>query len=157
MKKTVTLLSFSAKQVMGRLVIAALLFMLFQAAGFSQSKNFKEEIGDLSLVMWKAPAGIDAAVADENARLAVSLGQPDLQDHDRALFLAYQRMLTYLQSAVQSSTPVDEAIYQSYEKVMLEAPADKSLAPMPEGVLVTFIPGLVELLTVVPVPDATNN
>jgi|GEM_PF-1548286 len=157
MKKTVTSLSFSAKRMTGRLVFAMLSFVFFTATAFGQSNNFKEEIGDLSLIVWKAPAGIDAVVADENAKLAVSLGQPDLQDHDRALFLAYQRLLTYVQSAVQNSTPVDEAIYLSYEKVLTEAPADKYLASMPNGLLVTFIPGLVEALTVVQVPDASGN
>jgi len=140
-----------------RFVFAMSVVVFFSAGAFGQGNNIKEEIGDLSLIVWKAPAGIDAVVADENAKLSVAFSQPDLQVHDRALLTAYQRMLTYVQAAVQSSKPVDEAIYESYEKVLTEAPADKNLAPMPEGLLITFIPGLVEALTVVPVPDASGN
>jgi len=157
MKKTVTSLSFSAKRMMSRLVFAMLTFVFFTATAFGQNNNFREEIGDLSSIRWKTPVGIDAVVADENAKIAVSLSQSDLQDHDRALFLAYQRMLTYLQAAVQNNLPVDESIYQSYEKVILEAPADPALAPMPTGMLVTFVPGLVESLAEVPVLDAISH
>mgnify|MGYP007117565358 CR=1 FL=1 len=53
MKKTVTSLSFSAKRMTGRLVFAMLSFVFFTATAFGQSNNFKEEIGDLSLIVWK--------------------------------------------------------------------------------------------------------
>lgn len=153
MKKTVTFLSFSAKRVTGKLVFPLLISMFFAATVFGQSKDFKEEIGDLSSKEWKSSGSIDATVAEENARLATILGQPDLQPEDRSLFLAYQRLLGYVQSATQAGNPVNDAILTSYEKVLVEVPLDLDLKYMPEGALMALVPGLVELLSAIPVPE----
>lgn len=152
MKKTVTSLSFSAKRVLGRLAFAALFISFFQAVSFSQSNSIKEEIGDLSSKVWRDPVGIDVAIADENARLTTILGQPDLQPQDRSLFLCYQRLLNFVQTATQAGKPVDEAIVGGFEQVLAEAPHDVDLKHLPDGALSMFIPGVVELLTAVPVP-----
>ena len=65
-------------------------------------------------------------------------------------------MLDYTQIAIQSGKAVDVSIFESYEKVLDEAPTDKLLSPLPEGILVTFIPILVEVLTEVPVPELSG-
>lgn len=153
MKKTVTCLSFSANRVTGRVLFPMLVFVFFAATAFGQSQDFKEEIGDLSSKEWKSSGSIDATVAEENARLATILGQLDVQPEDRSLFLAYQRLLGYVQSATQAGNPVNDAIIASYEKVLAEVPHDTALKNMPEGSLMTLMPGLVEMLSAIPMPE----
>ncbi|MBK9335076.1 MAG: hypothetical protein IPM98_00250 [Lewinellaceae bacterium] len=153
MKKTVTTLSFSANGMMSRLALALLLFAFSSAVAFGQSNDFREEIGDLSSIVWKTSTGIDVVVAEENARLAVVLSQPGLQQQDRSLFLSYQRLVGYVQSAAQAGTPLDAAIFKSYEKVLAEVPHDVNLKHLPDGALMTLVPGLLELLSQVPTPE----
>ena len=153
MKKTVTSLSFSAMRMLSSVVFFTLSFAFFTAAAYGQNKNFKEEIGDLSSKVWKTSVGIAETVTDENARMATILGQPDLQQQDRSLFLSYQRLLNYIDVSTQAGMPVGEAIVGSYEKVIGEVPYDVDLKHLPEGALMTLVPQLVELLSAVPVPD----
>jgi hypothetical protein len=153
MKKTVTMLSFSVGKIVSRLAFVLLLFTFSNAVTFGQSNNFREEIGDLSSIVWKTPTDIDVVVAEENARLAGLLSQPGLQLQDRSLFLSYQRLVGYVQTAAQAGTSPDVAILKSYEKVLSEVPHDVDLKHLPEGSLMTLVPGLVELLSQVPTPE----
>ena len=77
-----------------------------------------------------------------------------MQLDEKATFLAYQRLLNYIQSNLQAGKTPQEAIMLSYEQVVAEAPKDADLAYMPEGLLASFVPGLVEAFTEAPVPQA---
>jgi len=156
MKKTVTCLSIFAREVTCKLVLSAFFCLVFSGVAFSQGLDHWKEIGDFSHNFWKPAAGIDASMVQEHARMDLALTQVDIQDVDRAIYLSYKRMLDYTQIAVQSGKAVDVSIFESYEKVLAEAPTDKLLSPLPEGILMTFIPVLVEALTEVPVPDVSG-
>jgi hypothetical protein len=156
MKKTVTCLSIFAREAMAKLVLPVLFCVVFSGVAFSQGLDQWKEIGDFSQNVWKPAVGMDASMAQEHARMDLALTQVDIQDVDRAIYLSYKRMLDYTQIAIQSGKAVDVSIFESYEKVLDEAPTDKLLSPLPEGILVTFIPVLVEVLTEVPVPELSG-
>lgn len=152
MKKTVTSLFIFANETLGKILLPVLFCFSLTSVAFGQGLDHWKEIGDFSNNVWKTPAGIEASISQEHARMDLALTQPDIQDADRAMYLSYKRMLDYSQVNIQAGKPVDEAIFESYDKVLAEIPADKALSHIPEGILVTFIPVLVEALTEVPTP-----
>ncbi len=155
MKKIVTSLSSFATKAAGIPALCTL-FFLFLVASISAQSVDHAEIGDYSKVVWRPLAGLNAVIAQEDARLDGFLATPDLQERDRAIYTAYKRMLAYTQVLIQDSKPVDEAIFEGYEKVLAEAPNDKQLELLPEGLLMTFIPVLVEVLAEPQVPDMSG-
>lgn len=153
MKKVVSLISHV--ETAGRtLRVFALFLCLFSAsAAFGQGIDPKAVIGDLSTVQWKTTSEVDQVIVQEHDRMDVALNEPGLPDEDRALFLGYQRMLGYVQAAVQATKPLDDAILYGYTQTAADAPADPDLKLMPEGALLDLVPGLVELLIAVPVAE----
>ncbi len=152
MKKTLTSLSFLAKQAISKGVLILLVAVFFAVPVFSQDLN------DLNGVTWKTTADLSASLAQESAQTDVTLAQPGLPAVDQAIFKAYKRLLGYVQSDLQANVPVADAIVKNYEKVIAEAPKDADLAEMPEGVLATYLSGLVEALSAVQndIPIAPN-
>ncbi|MDX2134139.1 MAG: hypothetical protein SFV52_05115 [Saprospiraceae bacterium] len=134
-------------------VFALFLFLFSASVAFSQGLDPKAVIGDLSTVQWKATSEVDQVLVQEHNRMDVALNEPGLPDEDRALFLGYQRMLGYVQSAVQATKPLDDAILYGYTQTVADAPSDPDLKLMPEGALLSLVPGLVELLIAVPVAE----
>jgi hypothetical protein len=65
-------------------------------------------------------------------------------------------MLDLVLSNAQANKPLDEAVYDSYEQVLKESLVDSDLKPAPQGLLITFVPGLIEVLTVAPEADASG-
>lgn len=151
MKRTFTSLSFSVKQAVSQRIFALLCAAFFCIPAFGQNNGPIEDFSYLTTVVWKPNVDLDASLVQERSRMDVALSQPGLQDGDRSLFMAYQRLLDYIQ-ADMGSKPVPEAITTNYEKVLTEAPGDPDLKSLPDGILGTYLPGLVELLTKVPVP-----
>lgn len=111
-----------------------------------------KDLGDFSAITWKATADLNAALSDEQARANLALTAPGMPLEEKALFLSYKRMLSYIQADLQAGKPADEAIVSSYEQVLNEAPKDVDLAYLPDGLLATFVPGLVESLAASPKP-----
>lgn len=130
---------------------------LFSIASISAQSVEHAAIGDYSKVVWRPITDMTSVIAQEDTRMDAYLATPDLQDSDRAIYIAYKRMLAYTQALIQDNKPVDEAIFEGYEKVIAEAPGDKYLAFLPEGLLMTYIPVLVEALAEVPVPELSGN
>jgi|SRR5688572_1684775 len=81
---------------------------------------------------------------NEQYRIEKLLESADLQDSDRALFLAYQRLLKYAKIDVAAGMQYSDAVIKNYEKVASEALKDPILAKLPEGYLETLLPGLLE-------------
>lgn len=138
------------------LAFTLLLWLLFGWGVQAQSSSAREELGYLSQISWQAPADAISKMNAERARYGAVLAWPDLPSADKALYKAYLRLLDYTEALLQSGKTLDEAIVESYEKVIAEAPADPELKEMPEGTLFTFIPGLAEMLTEVHIPQLSG-
>jgi len=132
-----------------KLIVFSLLFTGLSIFSFSdmQAQSVTIDLSYLSSVLWKTNVELNASLVQERSKMDVVLSLPDLQSADRSLFLAYQRLLDYILEDIQANMPVAEAIKTNYEKVLTEAPKDPDLSKMPDGILGTFIPGLVETLT----------
>lgn len=156
MKKAITFLPFQAKWVTGIQVLMLSLVAILPSLAYSQNADVRQEIGDLSAIDWKNVPAFEAAIAQEDARMDGYLAAPGLSSEDRALYLSYQRMLELVISNVQSSKPLDEAVYDSYEQVLEESRINPDLKAAPSGLLITYIPGLIEVLTEVPQADASG-
>lgn len=144
-----------ASQVKAWCLVAAIgVFSIWSAQG--QSGSIREELGYLSQVTWQSPADAVSAMNAERARYNAALAWPALPSVDKAIYKAYLRLLDYTEVLLQNGKTLDEAIVEAYEKVMAEAPADPELKEMPEGILFTYIPGLVELLTEVHIPQLSG-
>lgn len=137
--------------------ILLMLVMLFCGLTvYSQTPSVVEQIGDISTNKWKSAADLNLSLAGEDAKMVLLLNNPSLIEPEKALFKAYQRLLGYIQSDLQTGKPVDQAIIGSYEKVLVDAVVDPELKNMPEGLLLSYIPGLIETLNEVPVPVPVN-
>lgn len=109
---------------------------------------------DMKLVNWKSNVELTQTLSAEISKVEGMLNTPDLQPVDQSIYKAYKRMLTYTQQNIQNALPVDEAISKGYLLVLNEAPKDPELNKLPEQMLGTYLPGLVEMLTAVHVPVA---
>ncbi len=138
------------------MALTLLLWLLFGWDAQAQSSSVREELGYLSQISWQAPADAVSKMDAERARYDAVLAWPDLPSADKALYKAYLRLLDYTEVLLQNGKTFGEAIVESYEKVIAEAPADPELKEMPEGILFTFIPGLAEMLTEVHVPQLSG-
>ena len=124
-----------------------LVTMLVAVQGFSQNATTEQQLGDLSSVKWKTTSDIGSAIEQEQAKMLLAMSAPDQAEDEKAMYHSYDRLLGYVLVELQADKPVDEAIKSSYEKVLLEAETDIELKQMPLGILATFIPGLIEVLT----------
>lgn len=151
MKRTSTSYLFGVKRAIHRGMSFFLFLFLFTTAAFAQNVNPLEDIGDLSAVKWKTQSDLDETIKQEQGRVDGMLADPNLQVPDQALLQSYRRLLVYVNTDVQGGMPVPEAVATNYEKVLTEADTDPDLKNTPSGSLFTLIPGLVEMLTEVPV------
>ena len=151
MKRNATSLSLSVNWMASKVFFTLLFSALFCTSVFSQNSP-QQDVGDLSAIVWKHAPELNQSLAQERDRMDVALTQPDLTDADRSLYLSYKRLVDYVEADILASKPVNEAIATNYEKVLTEAPNDADLKFLPDGVLMTYLPGLIEALTEVPVP-----
>lgn len=135
-------------------MLAAFFVAFFGAVAFGQSSGTAQDFGYLASVDWKSNPDLNVTLVQERSKMDVSLSEPSLQSSDRALFLAYQRLLDYVMADIQASVPLEKSIPANYEKVVTEAETDQDLKDMPSGVLATYLPGLIEALQTVPTPIA---
>lgn len=156
MKRTFTSRPFLAKQMIIKttLLLFCAVFAVFTAFGQTTPS---QDVGDLSGMVWKSAANVNQAIAQEQAKMDVALTAPGMSLDERALFLSYRRLVSYIQTDVQGGMPVQEAVVTNYEKVLAEAPADPDLKHLPPGLLRTFLPGLIEILQETPTPQALGN
>ncbi len=147
-----TSLSFSLKRVVGKgiLLLVGSIFVCTLVSG--QKMTPAQDVGDLSAIVWKPATDFNQSLAMERSRMDLALTTPGLPASDRSLYLSYHRLLDYIQSDVQAGTTAAEAITNNYVKVLQEAPSDQDLKDLPDGMLQTYLPGLIEALTEVPVP-----
>lgn len=131
----------------GNKLLLTFVAVLFSWSLFGQTLTPAQEIGDLSEVKWKDTPSLTPVLAIEQSRMDVALSPASVAADEAALYHAYKRLLTYLQSDIQSGMSVDKSILDAYEKVLSDAIADPELKNMPNGHLATYIPGLVEMLT----------
>ena len=143
--------------MIGKTMLALLCFALVSLSAFGQNSDPKQDIGNLTGIVWKAAPGVSDVVAQEQSKMDLALTTPGMPLDERALFLSYRRLVTYIQADFQGGMPVDDALVTNYEKVLTEAPSDPDLKHLPPGLLRTFIPGLIEALTEVPQPQALGN
>jgi hypothetical protein len=127
--------------------------LLSSLPSFAQVYNGPDSLQLLSIV-WKANGEVLKTLHDESTQLDAYLSSPGLQEVDHAVFLSEKYMVTYLQEDVQSGKLLNEAIMKSYKKVLTDAKNDPSMALLPDGMLGTYIPRLIESLTAVPKPNA---
>ena len=90
--------------------------------------------------------------------MTLALSRASLASDEQALYKAYQRLLTHLQAEIQAGHPLDAAIVKAYEIVLSDAANDPEIKNLPEGHLITFVPGLLEVLQEVqtPKPETAN-
>jgi hypothetical protein len=152
MKKISTESTFFAKSGAIKLVIAFVLFVFSASLLQAQQSTARDLIGDLTGQVWKSSTDIDVLVQAETARMDAAIANPDTPEPDRALFEGYKRLVGYVQLGIQAGSPVDEALYAGYDKVIAESLEDPLLKQMPEGTLINLVPTLVESLIAVPEP-----
>lgn len=155
MKGTATFLS-SAKRLSVKWCLSLMTVALFSIPVFSQTVTPEQEVGDLSKIKWVDNSSIAPVLNQEKTRMDVALSPATVAPDEAALYKAYKRMLDYLNTNLQAGKAVDASILEAYEKVLAEAGSDPELKYMPQGVLATYIPGLVEILTV-PIKAETAN
>ena len=138
---------------------ASLVFRLFGmttlllVANLAFAQNFDANVkalGDLSTQTWKSTVDLNTVFSSEMGRTDITLATPDLQEADKALFLAYKRLVTYVQVDTQSGQGVDKAILESYKRVLTEALKEPTLQKLPTDMFLILVPGLVEVLTATP-------
>lgn len=88
--------------------------------------------------------------------MATALSPSSLAADEKALYKASNRLLVYLQVDIQAGKALDDAILESYVKVLNDSTTDPELKNMPSGQLATFVPGLVEVLAA-PIKPTTAN
>jgi len=138
-------------QFVGKSMFVMLFCACFTSNASAQT-SAASDLGDLSAVNWKATADLNLSIAVEQAKANLALSAPSMQLDEKALYLSYTRMLNYIQTNLQAGKTADEAIALSYEQVLSEAPKDADLTYLPDGLLATFVPSLVETFTVSPKP-----
>jgi hypothetical protein len=121
--------------------------MLLAIQGFSQNATTEQPFGDLSSVKWKTTSDIGSAIEQEQAKMSLAMSAPDLAEDENAVYHSYDRLLGYVLVELQDNKPVEEAILTAYDKVIVESETDIALKQLPSGILATYIPGLIEVLT----------
>lgn len=152
MKRSFTTRSFSAKWIISRGILALSFSALFCIAATCQNSGSLVELGNLPAVKWKSLADLDQTILQENTKMDLALSPVGLQPADRALYLAYKRLISYIQADVQAGEKIGEVFLKRYEQILGEAPSDPNLKALLTGTLEGLLPGLVEALTEAPVP-----
>ena len=109
---------------------------------------------NMNAITWKSNPELAQTLTTEKERVDVFLNTPGLQAEEQAIYKAYNLMLTYIQQHIQNNVPAQDAITKGYQQVLNEAPKNQELAKLPDQMLGTFLPGVVEMLSATPVPVA---
>jgi hypothetical protein len=133
-------------------VIATIIFLCpFQAE--AQTDNGPTSI-NMTAVTWKSNPEIAQTLTTEKERVDVLLSAQGLQPEELSIYKAYNLMLTYIRQHIQNNIPSQDAITKGYQQVLNEAPKNQDMAHLPDQMLGTYLPGLVEMLSETPVPVA---
>lgn len=138
-------------QILSKGLLALLVSAFFYSTASGQNDT-GTDLGYLSSTNWKTVPNLNISIAQEQSKVALTLSAPNMPLDEKALFLSYQRMLTYIQTNLQAGNSAHEAIKISYAQVLAEAPKDPALSYLTEGMLAIFLPALVESLTQTPIP-----
>jgi hypothetical protein len=120
---------------------------------FAQNKG--EEIGDLSGITWKDTDLVNVVLLEEEVKIGQSLSTPNLQDVDKAMYIAYKRLLEYIKSS-PSDLGLEKAIEDSHARVLKEALIDQDIKQMPLDGFSVLVSVLVESLQYVPQAQGGN-
>lgn len=144
---------FTSRFFFGITIATCFLLSLISTDIKSQTDNGPASI-DMKNTAWKSKIDLDQTLTSEKIKVEEILTTPGLQPVDKSIYKAYSRMLTYIQQYIQNNLQVDEAISKGYQSVIDEAPKDPELSLLPDHMLGTYLPGLVEMLAAVNVPVA---
>ncbi len=150
---------FSSQAKLCALILVGCFFPMTSTLAQSSSSTVREDLGGLRDIVWREPLDAASVIDAERSRYGSFLSAfwpSGIPSADQALFKAYIRLLNYVEQALQGGKALDDAIVESYEKVIGEAPADPELKEMPEGILFTYLPGLIEALTEVQQPQLSG-
>jgi hypothetical protein len=150
MKNRYTLLSSGAS---GALRLGGILLALcwFVPVLSAQNASLAEQVGDLSSKAWKRNTEISSTINTELTNTDLALAQPALQAADKAMYLAYKRIVLDVQANAQGT--VDKSIEHSYKQLMEDYSKDPSLKDLSLDGLRVLLQGLVESLTAAPVVE----
>lgn len=134
-----------------RMALVVIVLVFFSALAFGQNADPKQDLGDLSSIVWKSSPALTDALGEERVKTDITLAAPGLPDVDRSIFLSYRLLLDYIQAEIQGGKAVADAVAESYEKVLSEAPENPGLKLLPAEGLLNQIPTLIEALAETPV------
>lgn len=133
--------------------VFALMTLFCTSQVSAQTDNGPASI-NMNAITWKSNPEITQTLTAEIERTDVLLSTPGLQAEEQSIYKAYKLMLTYIQLHIQNNVPAQDAITKGYQQVLHEAPKNQDLANLPDQMLGTYLPGLVEMLSAVPAPVA---
>ena len=109
---------------------------------------------NMSAITWKSNPEIVQTLTAEKERVDGLLNTPGLQADEQSIYKAYSLMITYIHQHIQNNVSTEDAISKGYQQVLNEAPKNQELAKLPDQMLGTYLPGLVEMLSATPAPVA---
>lgn len=120
---------------------------------FAQNKG--EEIGDLSGITWKDTDAVNVVLLEEEVKIGQSISTPNLQDVDKAMYIAYKRLLDYIKGS-PSDLGLEKAIEDAHARVLKEALIDQDIKQMPLDGFSALVSVLVESLQYAPQVQSSN-
>jgi hypothetical protein len=134
-------------------LVAFMTILISANTMFAQSKG--GEIGDLSSITWKDADLANTTLLEEEVKIGQSLSTPNLQDVDKAMYIAYKRLLEYIKGSA-SDLGLGKAIEDAHVRVLKEALIDQDIKQMPLDGFSVLVSGLVESLQYVPQAQRSN-
>ena len=134
-------------------LVAFMTILISANTMFAQSKG--GEIGDLSSITWKDTDLANTTLLEEEVKIDQSLSTPNLQDADKAMYIAYKRLLEYIKGSA-SDMGLGKAIEEAHVRVLKEALIDQDIKQMPLDGFSVLVSVLVESLQYVPQAQRSN-
>lgn len=134
-------------------IVIAIISLFCPSQVGAQTDNGPASI-NMNAITWKSNPEIAQTLTTEKERVDILLSTPGLQAEEQSIYKAYHLMLTYIQQHIQNNVSTEDAIAKGYQQVLNEAPKNQELAKLPDYMLGTYLPGLVEMLSATPAPVA---
>jgi hypothetical protein len=150
MKNYYTLLSVHLAATLRLLGLVLVLGSVLPFAS-GQSVSLNEQFGDLSSREWKKNPDSGTVLAAELNNTDLALAQSDLQAADRAMYLAYKRIIQDVQG--NKGATVDQSIALSYKQLLEDYLKDPVLKYLPLDGLAVLLQGLIESLSATQVAE----
>ncbi|MBU6342331.1 MAG: hypothetical protein KGS48_12615 [Bacteroidetes bacterium] len=141
--------------VHGRALFNTILFCLFLgmlpnclAAQASESASALISTEDLAINGWKETADYTAILAQERILATQEISNSSQNIARLALYTAYDRLLSYMQSDMAAKSPIETIADINYKKLVLETPNDPVLKDMDSGEFSVLYGNLVSKLVI---------